>query len=159
LRVILDSQLRLPLESRLVRSATDQSGRKSDVLVFCCNAEERKKKELEARGIRIEQLPANSSNNRVNIHDVLQELGKIEITSVMIEGGATVNGAALSCRVVDKVFFYYAPKILACGGAITFASGAEFRSMDDAPQVKHLHLHRFGSDFAVEGYLRDPYQD
>ena len=31
--------------------------------------------------------------------------------------------------------------------------------MNDIPQVKHLHLHRFGEDFAVEGYLRDPYDD
>jgi len=68
-----------------------------------------------------------------------------------------VNSAALAATVVDKVFLYYAPKILAGTGSIPFASGAGFRHMGQAAQVKHVRLHRFGEDFAVEGYLRDPY--
>jgi diaminohydroxyphosphoribosylaminopyrimidine deaminase/5-amino-6-(5-phosphoribosylamino)uracil reductase len=75
----------------------------------------------------------------------------------MIEGGAAVNWAALVSNVVDKVFLYYAPKILAGTGSIPFAAGAGFRHMSQAAQVQHVHLHRFGEDFAVEGYLRDPY--
>ena len=85
------------------------------------------------------------------------ELGELEITSLMVEGGATVNWAALAANVVDKVFLYYAPKILAGTGSVPFAAGAGFRHMSQAAQVKHLHLHRFGEDFAVEGYVRDPY--
>jgi diaminohydroxyphosphoribosylaminopyrimidine deaminase/5-amino-6-(5-phosphoribosylamino)uracil reductase len=159
LRVILDSHLRLPLESRLVQSVTHDGGCKNDVIVFCCNCEENKKRGLEARGIRVEQLPASASDNRPDIHAVLRSLGQLEITSVMIEGGAAVNGTALSSRVVDKVFFYYAPKILASDGSIPLASGTAFRDMSDALQVKRLQLHRFGDDSAVEGYLRDPYED
>jgi diaminohydroxyphosphoribosylaminopyrimidine deaminase/5-amino-6-(5-phosphoribosylamino)uracil reductase len=68
-----------------------------------------------------------------------------------------VNWTALAANVVDKVFLYYAPKILAGTGSIPFAAGAGFGHMNQAAQVKHLHLHRFGEDFAVEGYLRDPY--
>jgi diaminohydroxyphosphoribosylaminopyrimidine deaminase / 5-amino-6-(5-phosphoribosylamino)uracil reductase len=90
---------------------------------------------------------------------VLRRLGQLEITSVMIEGGAAVNGTALAAGVVDKVFLYYAPKILGGAGSISFTAGTGFRHMDEAPRVKHLHLHRFGEDFAVEGYLRDPYQE
>jgi diaminohydroxyphosphoribosylaminopyrimidine deaminase/5-amino-6-(5-phosphoribosylamino)uracil reductase len=78
---------------------------------------------------------------------------------MMIEGGATVNWTALASNVVDKVFLYYAPKILAGSGSIPFAAGAGFLHMNQAAQVKHLQLHRFGEDFAVEGYLRDPYGD
>jgi diaminohydroxyphosphoribosylaminopyrimidine deaminase / 5-amino-6-(5-phosphoribosylamino)uracil reductase len=74
----------------------------------------------------------------------------------MIEGGSTVNGAALTSGVVDKVFLYYAPKILGAG-SVPFAAGTGSHQLDKALQVKHLHLHRFGEDFAVEGYLRDPY--
>jgi diaminohydroxyphosphoribosylaminopyrimidine deaminase/5-amino-6-(5-phosphoribosylamino)uracil reductase len=70
-----------------------------------------------------------------------------------------VNGAALASGIVDKVFLYYAPKILAGTGAIPFASGEGFRKMSDAAHVRSLRLHRFGEDFAVEGYLRDPYVD
>jgi diaminohydroxyphosphoribosylaminopyrimidine deaminase/5-amino-6-(5-phosphoribosylamino)uracil reductase len=88
---------------------------------------------------------------------ILRRLGELEITSVMIEGGAAVNWSALVSNVVDKVFLYYAPKILAGTGSIPFAAGTGFRHMSQAAQVKHVHLHRFGEDFAVEGYLRDPY--
>lgn len=155
LRVILDSRLRLPLESRLVQSVANEGASKNDVLVFCSSAGEKKKSELEARGIRVEQLPP-ASDGRPDIHAILRRLGELEITSVMIEGGAAVNGTALAAGVVDKVFLYYAPKILGAG-SIPFATGAGLRDMAGAPRVNQLHLHRFGEDFAVEGYLRDPY--
>jgi diaminohydroxyphosphoribosylaminopyrimidine deaminase/5-amino-6-(5-phosphoribosylamino)uracil reductase len=152
LRVILDSRLRVPLESRLVKSVA------KDVLVFCSSGEERKKRELEARGVRVEQLTPDACE-RPDIHAVLRRLGQLEITSLMIEGGATVNGTALASGVVDKVFLYYAPKIMGCAGSVPFAAGVAFPRIDEPPQVKRLHLHRFGEDFAVDGYLRNPYEE
>jgi len=155
LRVILDSRLRLPVESRLVQSAAAE--RKNDVLVFCVSAreqksDEQKKAQLEALGIRVERVPADT-DGRPDLSGILRRLGELEITSVMIEGGSTVNGTALASHVVDKVFLYYAPKILGGTGSLPFARGAGFQ----VALVKRLHLHRFGEDFAVEGYLRDPY--
>jgi diaminohydroxyphosphoribosylaminopyrimidine deaminase/5-amino-6-(5-phosphoribosylamino)uracil reductase len=155
LRVILDSRLRLPLESRLVMSVAAE--RQNDVLVFCSTADEQKKAQLEQLGIRVEKIPAVEPDGRPDLTAILRRLGQLEITTVMIEGGATVNWTALAGNVVDKVFLYYAPKILAGSGSIPFAAGAGFRHMNQAAQVKHVHLHRFGEDFAVEGYLRDPY--
>jgi len=155
LRVILDSRLRLPLESRLVQSAAAE--RNGDVLVFCTSADEQKKSQLEPLGIRVEKIPALEPDGRPDLPAILRRLGQLEITSVMIEGGATINWTALAANVVDKIFLYYAPKILAGSGSIPFAAGAGFHRMSQAAQVKHLHLHRFGEDFAVEGYLRDPY--
>src|SRR3984885_6680998 len=155
LRVILDSRLRLPVDSRLVQDVA--ANRKDDVLVFCASADPQKKAQLEKLGVRIEQIPAFGSDGRPDLPAILRRLGELEVTSVMIEGGATVNWTALAANVVDKVFLYYAPKILAGTGSIPFAAGAGFGHMNQAAQVKHLHLHRFGEDFAVEGYLRDPY--
>lgn len=152
LRVILDSRLRLPLESRIVQDAAAR--RKEDVLVFCASADEKKRAELEERGVRVERLSAFEADGKPNLPAILRRLGELEITSVMIEGGATVNWAALAANVVDKVFLYYAPKILAGTGSIPFAAGAGFRQMSDAVQIDHVHLHRFGEDFAVEGYVR-----
>jgi len=70
-----------------------------------------------------------------------------------------INWAALHSDIVDKVFLYYAPKILAGTGSVPFATTSGFRRMSDAAHVKSIRLHRFGEDFAVEGYLRDPYRD
>ena len=161
LRVVLDSRLRLPIESRLVQSAAAE--RKNDVLVFCGSAGERKtdvekKAQLEERGIRVQRVLADA-DGRPNLSDILRRLGELEITSAMIEGGSTVNGTALASNVVDKLFLYYAPRLLGGTGSIPFASGERFQHMKQAALVKRLHLHRFGEDFAVEGYLRDPYQE
>ena len=157
LRVILDSRLRLPVDSRLVQSVAAE--RNNDVLVFCSSAEDEKKVELENLGVRIEKIPTIGMDGRPDLPAILSRLGELEITSVMIEGGAMVNWTALAANVVDKVFLYYAPKILAGTGSVPFAAGAGFRHMSQAAQVKHLDLYRFGEDFAVEGYVRDPYRD
>ena len=157
LRVILDSRLRTPVDSRLVQDAASQ--RKNDVLIFCASADATKRSQLESLGVRVEPMSAFTPDGRPDLPAILHRLGELEVTSLMIEGGATVNWAALASNVVDKVFLYYAPKILAGTGSIPFAAGAGFRHMSQAAQVKHVHLHRFGEDFAAEGYLRDPYAD
>ena len=151
LRVVLDSRLRCPLDARLVKTAG------KDVLLLCSFAEENKRRALENLGIRVEQVPLGSSDGRPDLSKVAARLGELEITSLLIEGGALVNWAALAAGVVDKVFLYYAPKILAGSGSVPFAGGEGFRGLTEAAQVKNIKLHRFGEDFAVEGYLRDPY--
>jgi diaminohydroxyphosphoribosylaminopyrimidine deaminase/5-amino-6-(5-phosphoribosylamino)uracil reductase len=168
LRIILDSRLRIPLDSRVVKTARE------DLIVFCCFAEEHKRQELEARGITVEQVPMRkapengtipfpgstpASDGRPDLERVMAALGQHEIMSLIIEGGSMVNWAALSTGIVDKVFFYYAPKILAGTGSIPFTFGPGYRRMSEAAYVKSLALYRFGEDFAVEGYLRDPYAD
>jgi len=157
LRIILDSRLRLPIESRLVQDVT--TGRRNDLLIFCASGDEKKQAALEALAVRIEKIPAFESDGRPDLAAILRRLGEMEVLSLMIEGGATVNGAALAAGVVDKVFLYYAPKILAGTGSVSFAAGPGFRQLSQAAQVKRVHLHRFGEDFAVEGYIRDPYSD
>ena len=116
-----------------------------------------RKKRLEQVGVRVENISAVGLDGRPDLHAILRRLGELEITSVMIEGGATVNATALASGAVDKIFLYYAPKILGGSNSIPFAAGVGFRRMDNAAQVNDVHLHRFGEDFAVEGYLRDPY--
>ena len=153
LRVILDSRLRLPLDSRLLKTAHD------DLLVLCSFAEEKKKKQLLNLGVRVEQISRPTPEGHPDLAAVVCHLGELEITSLMIEGGAMVNWAALSSGIVDKVFLYYAPRILAGTASVPFAAGAGFSRITDAPKAKALRLHRFGEDFAVEGYLRDPYAE
>ena len=151
LRVVLDSRLRLPLESRLVKTA------RNDVLVFCSFAEEKKRRELEERGIRVEQVRLGALDGRPDIAAIIEQLGELEITSLIVEGGALVNWTALAANVVDKVFLFYSPKILAGTGSVPFASGPGFPRISEAARVRSISLHRFGEDFAVEGYIKEPY--
>src|SRR5579863_1043878 len=103
LRVILDSRLRLPLASRLVQNTAaklENQGPKNDVLVFCAAANEKKKAQLEQLGIRVELSPAVTPDGRLDLPTIVRRLGELEITSLMIEGGSTVNGSALSANIV-----------------------------------------------------------
>ena len=148
LRVILDSYLRIPPASRVIQTADN------DVLVLCSAAGESAKQALEARGIRVRQIPAANADGRPDFAAIVESLGELEITSLLIEGGALVNAAALASGEVDKVFLYYAPKIFG-GDAVPFIAGDGLRGKVQC--VKRFELHRFGEDFALEGYLHDPY--
>jgi diaminohydroxyphosphoribosylaminopyrimidine deaminase / 5-amino-6-(5-phosphoribosylamino)uracil reductase len=151
MRVVVDSRLRMPLDSRLVKTV------KNDLVIFCSFAEQKKKLLLEERGIRVEQVPVGLGDGRPDLQRIAARLGEMEITSLMIEGGALVNWMALASGIVDKVFLYYAPKILAGTGSVPFAGGPGFKKVAEAALVKDISIHRFGEDFAVEGYLRNPY--
>ena len=97
LRVVLDSRLRLPLESRVAQTAHD------DLLVLCSFAEQNRMRALQEKGIRVEQIAA-TGDGRPDMQAVMRRLGETAITSVLIEGGTLVNWAALAAGVVDKVF-------------------------------------------------------
>jgi diaminohydroxyphosphoribosylaminopyrimidine deaminase/5-amino-6-(5-phosphoribosylamino)uracil reductase len=147
LRVVLDSYLRIPPASRVIQTADN------DVLVLCSGAEKSAKQALEAKGIRVQQIAA-TEDGRPDFAAIVRSLGELEITSLLIEGGALVNGAALASGEVDKVFLYYAPKIFG-GDAVPFLGGESLRGKVQC--VQRFELHRFGEDFALEGYLHDPY--
>jgi len=157
LRVILDSRLRLPFCSRLVQSVVKGTCR-DEVLVFCSTADKERKKQLQDLGVRVEQVPSDKEG-RPDLHASLRRLGELEITSVMLEGGSRVNGQALLSGVVDKIFLYYAPQILGDTEAVPFAAVANFAGRKQSLRVRHSRLHHFGDDIAIEGYLRDPYED
>ncbi len=149
LRVVVDSRLRLPLDSRLVKSAD------GDVLVFTAESPEARR----ARALRkagVELVRVRSRRHRPDLGAVVEELGRREILSVLLEAGARLNWAALEAGIVDKMFLFYAPKIL--GANHLPVAGGRHLSRTPALRARALHdltLYRFGPDFAVEGYLRN----
>ena len=147
LRVILDSSLRVPVESRIFREVQD------DVLVISSSPDREKQRAIEAKGIRV--LPtAASAGGRPDFAAIFRSLGEMEITSVLVEGGSTVNATVLASGEVDKVFLYYAPKILGAEAVPFLANTGDAWQMRC---VDRIEFHRFGEDLAIEGYLRDPY--
>ena len=122
LRVILDSRLRLPLDSRIVQTAKD------DVVVFVRWRRRKRSSRLLDPGIQVEQVSTAGVDGRPDLQAICEALAEREITSVMIEGGAFVNWEALAAGVVDKVFLYYAPKILAGDRRGAVCAGPGFRA-------------------------------
>jgi diaminohydroxyphosphoribosylaminopyrimidine deaminase / 5-amino-6-(5-phosphoribosylamino)uracil reductase len=148
LRVVLDSRLRLPLDSRLVKTA------KNDVMVFSSFPDSNRTKQLEERGVKVVEI--SDSSGHPDLRQAIAHLSEMEIASLLIEGGARVNGAALRAGIVDKVFFYYAPRIMGDSEAVPLVRVPDTEKPGESI-LKDISLHRFGEDFAVEGYLRDPY--
>jgi diaminohydroxyphosphoribosylaminopyrimidine deaminase/5-amino-6-(5-phosphoribosylamino)uracil reductase len=161
LRVILDSRLRLPLGSRVVESAGD------DVVVFCSFAEENKRRALEERGVRVQQVeietplpggPQLPHEGRPDLYRVFRMLGDEQITSLLVEGGAAVNWNCLRTRLVDKLVIFYTPRIFGPVGAVPWLAGQNPLPAGEELHTSGINIERFGEDFAVESYLRDPYQ-
>ncbi len=150
LRAVVDSRLRLPLKSKLVKSV------QGDVIVFTSQrADSPKARALKRAGVEVVKLPARTG--QVDLHKVLRELGKREVLHVLLEAGSELNGAALKSDIVDKVALFYAPKFMGTGGVPMAAISSSW--FDKSPALEHLKATRYGPDFLLEGYFHDVYGD
>ncbi len=147
LRIALDSQLRLPSESRLA------SASHNDVLVVTTSAASAdKRKRLESMGVRVEVL--ERTDGRASLQGVVELLARERYLSLMIEAGSRVNWSALESGVADKIYFYYAPKILGGTQSLPVAGGAGRRRRKDAIRFRDVRLHSIAKDeFAVEAWV------
>lgn len=147
LRIVLDSQLRLPLESRMVASA------QSDLLVVTTSAApEARRRLLEKRGVEV--LALDGPGGRTDLHALVALLAERRYLSLMIEAGSRVNWSALEAGVVDKIFFYYAAKILGGMEALPVVGGPGRRTRRDAIRLHGTILHRITpEEFAVEAWV------
>jgi diaminohydroxyphosphoribosylaminopyrimidine deaminase/5-amino-6-(5-phosphoribosylamino)uracil reductase len=149
LRAVVDSRLRLPLKSKLVKSA------KGDVIVFTTErTESLKARALTKAGVEI--VHTRNRRGRVCLDTVLIELGRREILHVVLEAGAELNGAALESNLVDKVALFYAPKIMGTGG-VPMAAIPAARWFAKSPALTNVAVNRCAPDFLVEGYFHDVY--
>jgi diaminohydroxyphosphoribosylaminopyrimidine deaminase / 5-amino-6-(5-phosphoribosylamino)uracil reductase len=146
LRAVLDSKLRMRPNSRFVNTA------EGDLLALTA-ASLRSPKARKLRDAGVEVVRTKSKNGRIDLPAVLAELGRREMLSVLLEAGPTLNGAALAAGIVHKLVLFYASKI-AGASTVPFALARNFKS----PGFQSAGMHQCGPDFAIEGYLRDPYK-
>jgi len=146
LRVVLDSALRLRLDSKIVRTAQD------DVLVFCTIPVSERQRALEALGVRVERIESPPGSPRVSLKRVIERLGEMQITSAMIEAGCQVMSSAVGLQAVDKASLFYAPVFLG-GAGVPMLGGVD----TSRPQWVSVSTEQLGEDFWFKGYLRDPW--
>ncbi len=148
LRVVADSQLRIPLDSKMVAGAQDDLA-----LVTTSAASVERRKALENRGVHV--LTFDGRGGRTDLRRLVEWLGEEKRLSLMIEAGSMLNWAALDAGIVDKIFFYYAPKILGGTESLPMAGGTGRRRRMDAILLDRIQLHPIAeNEFAVEGYVR-----
>jgi diaminohydroxyphosphoribosylaminopyrimidine deaminase/5-amino-6-(5-phosphoribosylamino)uracil reductase len=149
LRVVLDSRLRLPLDSQLVRSAD------GDLLVFC-GIEVAGERVRALEGVGVEVVRVEGDGGRLELEPVLQELGRRKILSLLLECGAELNGAFLAAGLVDKVVLFYAETELGVT-AVPFAVGVGSPFLLEQ-SMKGVTREKVGVDVRVSGVLRDVWE-
>lgn len=163
MRVVLDSALRIPLDSKLVRSAGD------DLLIFCSVAPTPRQQILESLGVRVERIDAGEAihptfpetpggrpdgirRKGVSLGAVLRRLGELGMLSVMLEAGAQLNASALGGGHVDKLTLFYAPLFLGPHAVPLLQEAIAGGKLPEQPTIESV-----GNDIRVDAYLRDPW--
>jgi diaminohydroxyphosphoribosylaminopyrimidine deaminase/5-amino-6-(5-phosphoribosylamino)uracil reductase len=147
IRVVLDSHLRTPPTATVLNPESP-----SPAWIATTPAAPRNKiQALESLGAEVFVLP--EKKGRVSLEPLLQELGRRRVQSLLVEGGAEVLGAFLDQRLVDKFYFFYAPKILGGKNAYPAVAGQGVAKLSEAHQARNLSLRRLGPDLLVSGYL------
>ncbi len=146
MRIVMDSQLRMPLDSKIARSAA------CDLMIVTTSASTAERRKMaENRGIRV--LVLDGPGGRADLRGLIEWLGKQRYLSLMIEAGSKLNWTALETGCVDRIFFYYGPKILGGLEALPLAGGIGRRRRSDAIRIHGITIHPIPPDeFAVEGY-------
>jgi len=143
LRVVLDSGLRMPLDSKMVNTANQ------DVVVFTVTRDEGRIRQLTERGVRVEVMPAEAG--RVPLAKVLDQLGKEGILTLLTETGTRLNTALLVAGMVDRVHLFVSPQIMGSDAV------PAFRGMSHAIHMGQVEVERYDNDLGLCSLLRDPW--
>lgn len=141
-RIVLDYGLKIPFDSNVL------NGEAKTIIATSKNSDRVKKEKLKKMGIDIIELPSKklvpilSRDNFLDIKKLLTELGKIGVSSLLVEGGETIAQSFLREKLVDKIMFFICPKII-----------NDMKYMKNAVAVKNISVKKIENDFLFEGYL------
>lgn len=144
IKIVVDSRLKIPLNANVVTKEPNKL-----IIATTKKANKAKIKKLQQKGANV--IIIGIKNGRVNLQELMKKLGKLEITSIMIEGGAELNAEAVRSKVVDKILFFIAPGLIGKGlGAI---GDLGITNVDKSVKLKDINSKKVGRDILIEGYL------
>ena len=146
IRVVVDSSLKISLKAKVLNLKSQAR----TIVAATPKASPKKIKAIENLGAQVLVTP---SKNRVDLKRLMRVLGKQGIASVLIEGGSGINTAALEAGIVDKVLYFYAPRIIGGIKAPLMVGGKGVSRVKKALLLRNIKTRRFGDDVMVEGYV------
>ncbi|MDA3833046.1 MAG: bifunctional diaminohydroxyphosphoribosylaminopyrimidine deaminase/5-amino-6-(5-phosphoribosylamino)uracil reductase RibD [Spirochaetales bacterium] len=146
-RIILDTNLTIFEEAKVLHLNSNSD----TIIITGSSVSEDKKNAIEALGAKVIQSPVK--DGMIDLDQLMDRLGDLGITSLLIEGGGSVIASALKAGIVDKVIFFYAPKILGGDDGMPICKGPGPALMAGCMPVKDIHVRRFGDDVMIEGYV------
>ena len=144
-RIIVDSSLRIPLSSKVLKHNDGKT-----IIATTSRASDKKINSILKSGNQV--LIIKEKKGRVDLKKLMEKLGKLEISSLLVEGGSTISASALNERIVDKVMFFSAPKIIGGIDSTPSVGGRSPAKLSDAIELKDLSVTRYGRDILLEGY-------
>ncbi len=147
IRVVVDSRLRIPLNAKVALPSSSSR----TIIVTTKLAPTHRIKALRARGITILTVPVYQG--RVSLESCLTALGKMEIISIMLEGGSELNASALRAGLVNRVRFYIAPMLLGGWDAKGVVGGRSPKQLVDALALEDMTIKRVGQDLVLEARI------
>lgn len=148
-RIILDSRLRIPLESKVLNDPAE-----NPVLIACDEgAAPEAADRLEAMGAEL--LYCRNRNGRIDLADLMEKMGSRSIDSILLEGGGTVNGSAFSQGIVHKVILYVAPMVIGGETSKTAVAGPGFLRLDQAYPLRFESVEQIGEDLKIIAYRKE----
>lgn len=147
-RVVVDSSARIPLHARVLT----QKSLAPTIIAVTERAPREKVRRLQEAGAQVLVIPDEGS--RVNLAALMDELGRREITSVLVEGGGEIHASFLKSRLADKVVWFIAPLIIGGQKAPGPVGGEGFAWLSEAIRLKDVSFTRYGDDFCLEGYVQ-----
>jgi diaminohydroxyphosphoribosylaminopyrimidine deaminase / 5-amino-6-(5-phosphoribosylamino)uracil reductase len=149
LRIIIDGNLDIPTDSNIVKTAKQQK-----TLIFCADsADLTKRLQLESLGFKIIDL--NCTPELIPLDEVIARLGQMGICSLLVEGGGEINAYLLEHCLIDKVYWFVAPKIIGGRLAPSPIGGRGIEHMSDAIALTSVELNRFTDDMLITGYIKE----
>ena len=149
-RIICDSGLRIPMDSQIVKTAKEYR----TIVAYAgehsgegCKEAEEKEEQLHTAGVETVSVP--DADGRVDLRKLMEYLGKQGIDSVLLEGGGTLNDAALSAGIVNEICAFIAPKIFGGAGAKTPVSGIGVAHPAEAVMLTLRQVETIGDDLML----------
>jgi diaminohydroxyphosphoribosylaminopyrimidine deaminase/5-amino-6-(5-phosphoribosylamino)uracil reductase len=146
-RIIVDSSLKIPLSAKVLNF-------KDGKTIIATTKKAGVAKIDKIRKIGHQVLLIKEKDGKVDMKSLMKRLGKAGISSIMIEGGSSIAASALSSRIIDKVNFFIAPKIIGGRDAVTSVGGRSPVSLNNAFKLKDMKTKRLGDDILIEGYIK-----
>jgi len=148
MRIIVDSRLRLPCEARVLTASTAAC----TLIATTAEAPREKRLQLEAAGAKV--LVVEGDGPGVPLGSLMEQLGTMQVSSILLEGGGELHSSALRVGIVDKVLYFLAPKLIGGRSAPPAIGGAGFARLEDAVTLERMHVRQLDGDLLIEGYVR-----
>lgn len=158
LKIIIDSMARTPINANIFAKPTSGTAHLRSNTLICVGSKAPEERLRALREVGAEILVCADAGFSVDTHidlaKLMPVLGKREITSVLLEGGGTLNAAALDAGIVDKVYAYVAPKIIGGVGAPTMVEGSGVVLLEEAVQLYRMTCMPLNGDILLEAYTQ-----